>query len=260
MEISDQVILFYLRSESEIHRAEQIQQLLYTIASKGYYIYTEAEEEMIPPIWKEWISPPPDIVSPLQASVSPEALTMIEHFCTEKQDTCRLQALFVTGDARSRNGARLLNGFEWSLSFDAEEKIIYVAYNLHRFASLNDEWEAFPRWLEVIQLIYKLLHPLYGYETDMMGGEYQTPQEEILAQKISYLYWLNLFGPEIIEKLGRERVESTSAQLKIPLDDGGVMLLPYVNFLPDFYQFSYTQVAEHLGLADPGTPWEAPHG
>jgi hypothetical protein len=78
-----------------------------------------------------------------------------------------------------------------------------------------------------------------------------TPREEILAHKISYLYDINLFGPEIVDALGRERVLSAPAQIVTLLDDGGVMLVPSENILPGFTQYDYSQVAKKLGLMAP---------
>src|ERR1051326_3206028 len=58
----------------------------------------------------------------------------------------------------------------------------------------------------------------------MQGEERTAPREAILAHRISFLYELNLFGPEIVEALGRARVASAPAQRVIPLDDEGVLL------------------------------------
>ncbi|HEU5382348.1 MAG TPA: hypothetical protein VFV38_43600 [Ktedonobacteraceae bacterium] len=263
MEITDHVVLFYLHDGAEVYQLEKMQHFLHVLAAKGYYIFAEAESEKLWPLWHEWVASCAEgieVTSPLQAGVSPQALSEVEQLCRERQDGLRLQGFSVATKVYSKEGRKLLNGFEWFLGFDKEEGVVYIAYLRQRFARFKDEWEAFPHWLEIVQLIYSTWHPIYGYVIDPRGGVRETSRDEVLAHKISYLYDINLFGPDIVEELGRERVESAPAQIVTSLDDGGIMLVPCENLLPDFYQYNYTSVAEHLGLANPILPWEAPLG
>ncbi|HEU5379730.1 MAG TPA: hypothetical protein VFV38_30265 [Ktedonobacteraceae bacterium] len=261
MEITDRVVLFYLHDGIELHKFERTQGFLQALATKGYLIFAEAEYEKIWPSWRDWTADLTNGIgtpAPLQAGFSQRASSEVEQFCKERQKSLRLQGLSLDPGVRSKSGRRLLIGFEWSLGLDEEEGAIYIGYLRHHFTLLQDEWEAYNHWLEILQPIYNTWHPIYGYTIDTKGGEKETSREDILAHKISYLYEINLFGPEIVEKLGRERVESAPAQIVTPLDDGGIMLIPCENLLPDFFQYNYAQIAEYLGLADPNTQWEAP--
>jgi hypothetical protein len=255
MEITDHMVLFYFHKSEEMYEIERIQRFLQALAAKGYYVFADIESAALEPLWHEWTRDSADeaqVPAPWQAGVSPQALTMVEQFCAERQKFLMLQGYAVSTEVYSTGGRKLLGGFAWNLGFAEEQGMVYLGYLRHHFTVIADEWEAYAHLLEVIRLTYDLWHPLYGYTIDPRGGERDTPREEILAHTISYLYDINLFGPEIVEKLGRERVESAPAQIITSLDDGGLMLVPCENLLPDFLQYSYSQVAEHLGLAAPG--------
>jgi hypothetical protein len=234
MENTDHTILFYLSNSAEIYDFDRVERLLQALAKKGYYMFVDAETP-----------------TSLQAGVSPQALSEVRQFCAERQGFFMLQGFAVATEIYSKSGRRLLNGFEWSLGFDEEQGAVFINYLRHHFTVLEDEWEAYPHWLEIVQLIYNIWHPIYGYSIDPRGGVKDTPREEILAHKISYLYDINLFGPEIVDALGRERVLSAPAQIVTLLDDGGVMLVPSENILPGFTQYDYSQVAKKLGLMAP---------
>ena len=245
MKITDYLMLFCLRDNGEVYDFERMQRLLQALAAKGYYISAVAEDEKVWPLWNEWTAASAEAPSPMQAGVSPQAWSEVKQFCTEKQESLQLLGYSVANQLYGKNGKKLFSGFGWSLGFDEDEGVVYIAYLRHHFTFLLDEGE-YTYWLGIIQSVYNIWHPIYGYTTD--GEERTAPREEIVARKISYLYDINLFGPEIVEALGRERVESTPAQIVTPLDDGGVMLVPCENLLPGFTQYSYAQVAQHLGL------------
>jgi hypothetical protein len=184
-------------------------------------VLADSESETLWPLWHEWTVASADgtqVPSPVRAGVSLEALSEVEQFCTEKREFLTLQGFSVATEVKSQRGRRLLNGFEWSLGFDEEQGIVSIGYLRQHFTILADEWEAYAHWSEVVQLIYRTWHPIYGYALDPRGGERDTPRKAILAHQISYLYDINLFGPQIVEALDRDRVESAPAQIVTPLD------------------------------------------
>lgn len=187
----------------------------------------------------------------MQAGVSSQALTAADQFCANQPKRLTLQGIAVATVITSQSGKRLLNGFEWSLGFDVDQGIIYLAYSRHHFTVGQDEWQAYAHWLAVIQDVYGIVHPIYGYALDPRGGERDTPRDAMLAHAIPYLYEINLFGPEIVAAIGRTLVESAPAQILTPLDDGGILLVPCENLLPEFPRYDYQHVAAHLGLASP---------
>jgi hypothetical protein len=116
-------------------------------------------------------------------------------------------------------------------------------------ADNTDGIEEYLHYLDVLQLVYTTWHPLYGYQDDPSGD--MTSLEEAHRYAIGWLYDINLFGPEIVDRLGRERVLSTPAWLVKTLDDDGVLLVPalYRNGGRDEeYRFSREEAAQHLHL------------
>ncbi len=110
----------------------------------------------------------------------------------------------------------------------------------------------YENFLQAIRLVYEVYHSLYAFQISMLGeSRPATTYEEAQAKQIRWLYDVNLFSPELVEKLGRERIESVSAQKVISLDDGGVMLLPRIYFYPGFTKYSFKKVATHLNLSYP---------
>ena len=255
MQIVDEVLIMHLRNSEVLYDANRIESFLQALAAKEYYICSEAEDTTYSPLWGKWsaaLNSGTDLPAPLHAGISEQAIADVTLFCSEKKDQLILHGFSVATDIFSSSKVRLFTGFEWRLGFIPEQAIVYIGYGRWHFTLRQDGWQAYELWLAIIQLIYHHWHPIYGYLSDAMGGERETAYEDILAKKITYLYFLNLLSPEIVEAIGRERIATVVAQRVIPLDDGGVMIIPIDNLLPDFYHYNYMRVAEHLGLKSPG--------
>ncbi|HEX4203421.1 MAG TPA: hypothetical protein VHZ51_04330 [Ktedonobacteraceae bacterium] len=101
----------------------------------------------------------------------------------------------------------------------------------------------------MVQLVYSIWHSIYGYQDDPTGD--LTSLEAVRGLDITWLYEINLFGPEIVDQFGRERVLSTPAWLVKTLDDGGVLLVPILvrqDGSDEDYRFSFDEAAQYLGL------------
>ena len=95
-----------------------------------------------------------------------------------------------------------------------------------------------PRWMAIVRALYDALRPLYLFPYYDMG-EGVNSREEILAGEVKYLHTeYNYFGPELVEKLGRERLLHTPGVRVAGLEGGGVFL----------GQGDTTQAAAYLGL------------
>lgn len=118
----------------------------------------------------------------------------------------------------------------------------------------------FAELLRMLPVVYAQWHPLYLY--DEGGILPETTRADVLALAPQWLYSINLFGPELVERMGAERVLSAPAWRVTPLDDGGVMVVPTDVYGPDTTHY-IQEVAAHLGLPyDPGyfVRWLASHG
>lgn len=82
-------------------------------------------------------------------------------------------------------------------------------------------------WLTFVEQCYTLWRPIYGFATGDGGHEGFIERDDALALDISFLYTHgNLFGPELVEKLGRDRLETAPADYRRAFDDGGIHLVP----------------------------------
>jgi hypothetical protein len=78
-------------------------------------------------------------------------------------------------------------------------------------------------------------------------------------QTVDTLYFINLFGPELVNKLGRDRLLSAPAWKIEELDDGGIFLVPTEHIAVSGGGYSLLRVARHLGMETPQAPdeeWE----
>jgi hypothetical protein len=82
----------------------------------------------------------------------------------------------------------------------------------------------YAHWLELLELAYRIWQPLYGYEPAPCWPE--TSLAHARALQPQYLYQYNYFGPELVEKLGRERVLQAPAWHVKRFGDGGVLVIP----------------------------------
>ena len=70
--------------------------------------------------------------------------------------------------------------------------------------------------------------PWYGWGhsyTDMDMGVGENPRYGFLPKRASEVYWLNIYGKEMVDAMGRERVLSTPAAHLEELPHGGVLFL-----------------------------------
>ena len=67
------------------------------------------------------------------------------------------------------------------------------------------QFHYYNEFLETLQLFYDVWHPIYGFQEGTSDEPYPS-REEALALNIYWLYELNIFGPEIVARLGRDKV------------------------------------------------------
>lgn len=85
----------------------------------------------------------------------------------------------------------------------------------------------------------------YDNDMDRVYGDMFTP---------SYITWCNLFGPELIEQLGRQRLLNAPAHEVVELAGGGIMLLACANPLHELQpevQERIAAIKHHLGIRSP---------
>lgn len=250
-------IFYFLRAHEEIYNAQAIKQFLRKLVAQGYLLTIHREYAEIskirwgilhdhvlpPPSWTD-LAPERTFVPGISAQLCQE----IEFFCEEQPEHMSF-AVYAT----ARNG--IGKGFEFDVHLSSRSNltVIVLTFSDFYFTHLKGGNLLYEQWLEgIVHMIYKIWHPIYAYEFDHQNSIFHpTEPEEVYALKVTRLYETNLFGPELVHKLGRHRLETAPAQKVIPLDDGGMMIIPGTSFDPTSLQDSWVKVARHLGLAIP---------
>jgi hypothetical protein len=73
------------------------------------------------------------------------------------------------------------------------------------------------------------LRPRYGWVDEM--GDNAPSQESIDQHRLEYLFWANLFGPELTRALGRDLFDGLPGGTVVDLDNGGILYLATESFL-----------------------------
>lgn len=119
-----------------------------------------------------------------------------------------------------------------TLDFDpASQAALFVSFQVLPFDFYREQPFAQERAQRLFAFVRDMAHrfpPLYGYghsETDASMGTADSPRPGFRPTSVSEVYWLNLYGQEMVEAMGRARVLSTPAAQMEQLPHGGVLLL-----------------------------------
>jgi hypothetical protein len=218
----------YLRTPEEYRDAEKILRTLTAVAEQGYYITPTGDEEPEPP---------------LKAGISPTLSAHLEAYLTGNESHLSTEAYVIDGE-----GPR--SGFSYGpLSLDAQHEMLMVSVDDRYFPRARGKREdptLYTHWLDMLQLTYDIWHPLYGYPFPN-GIWPETSLADARALQPQHLYEHNYFGPELVKKIGRERLLRAPAWQIRSFADGGVLVIPrylYGEPGPD----TMPAVAEALGL------------
>lgn len=139
-------------------------------------------------------------------------------------------ALLTEGDAED---AENLNIGAFSARMNAELGPIFFGFTcapkegLVRLHGSNGQFDGsftHPIWLDLVQALYTIWRPLYLFPA-YDGSDPHNTREQVLAGIVTYLsVEYNYFGPELAQKLGRERLLQTPGVRVTELADGGVLL------------------------------------
>ncbi len=255
MAIEDISIYNYVREPQQLYDTTMIQYFLTAIASQGYRLVSDAERSDYFHVWwrtlygtKEGAEPlleaalqlDPEIV--FTSGVSPSLQEEIRVYIDEQRPS-------LSCSAYSTERAGLMRGVDFSLAFEPAEGHIYISVE-DRYFTVEDAQRGIARyehWLQTLSILYAAWHPLYAFNFDYSVTLPDTTREEALALAIHDVYYINIFGPEIVDKLGRDRVLTAPAWRVQLFEDGGVLLIPVLLYDPhDTHERE--DVAEYLRL------------
>jgi hypothetical protein len=95
--------------------------------------------------------------------------------------------------------------------------------------------------------LYAILHPVFG-SIDFCSKH--TREKDVQALEIPHIYWANFFGPEYVEKYGKEYFLNAPGWLHEELDDGGMLyvLAPVMARRVKGYKALVEEVKAYFGL------------
>ena len=240
-------VSFYTRTYDDIYDSERLHRFLTSLSEQGHYLAGSDEDLIFGALFVAYSrSDSEETCTRAQAvdsqsffvpTVTPALWQDVEAFMQHNT-----HELSVTVYSTDKTGPFV--GFTCGLMFNAHESQIYLFMEDNK-----PDIEDFQHYIDVAQLVYSVWHPLYGYQDDPTGSV--TSLEQARHLDITWLYSINLFGPEIVEHLGRDRVLSTPAWLLKTLDDSGVLIVPELyrgGGRHEEYQATLEEAAQHLSL------------
>lgn len=220
----------FLRIAEALYDREMVQQYLQLLIRLGYRLQVFGEE---------------DVYRNAEPGISQLAQQAVDEYLAQRQASLELRVYYLKGLT-----------IELWMTFKPEESIISFVVEQEHFNGSDAGRAAFLALLEMFKETYTHWHPFYGYE--QYDSEVNPERASLLAtHEVHHIFAINIWGPEIVEKLGRERLLNAPAWRKETLDDGGMLLVPdntYYLHIP----FAYKRLAVALGLQtpqDPGEEW-----
>lgn len=110
-------------------------------------------------------------------------------------------------------------------------------------------------YTELVGSIFDLIHGHYGWYSHI-SVQYENDMDRVYGDLFtpSYITWCNLFGPELVEQMGRQRFLSAPAHEVVELAGGGIMLLACASPLDELQpevQERIAAIKHHLGIRSP---------
>lgn len=226
---------FYLRTVEEFRDREAIQRLFVVLLSLHYRLQGIYEPALV---WDSRLLP---------AVVTPVLQHELEEYLAGHTRRLAISAYNVDPDLATRN-------LDFSMSFQADGDgyfPISIATDEYFVGDEDVMQDAYLRLLEMVKKVYLCLHPLYVHEFSWQGGG--VDRAKVLNKEIRYLYGTNIFGPELVEWIGRERLLHAPAWRREDLDDGGILFVPSERFAQQPL-ITIDAAAQALGMEPAGDP------
>jgi hypothetical protein len=243
--MTDSVDVFhYVRDQESLTRPELLQLCLDELVAQNFYLASDSQDEIRNAWYRyrkqdalSYESDSTDPINSLAPGISQQIWQEFEQLRQGKQDE-----LIIVAYSLAQSGA--LKGVEYSVWFYPQEALLRAVMD-----DIYPDSQPYRHFLNLLELLYNTWHPIYGYQDD--GVSPVTTLEEARAGHITWLYDINLWGPDLVDKLGRERVLKTPAWRLTSFDDGGILIVPqlfYADGQKEEYAFTGDKAAAYLGL------------
>ncbi len=201
----------YPRQREELREEARVLAWFEAIAARGYYL-TERREDF----FDRWVEG--GRAHTLSSGLSPQAREAIHTFCHGEGERLQCKAY------------PLADGLLLDLALIYPKGAVVLTVDDGYFSVPETGTQSYILFLDLIELTYRQWHPLYGFDYAPVPGVPNTTREDALALEARCLYHINVFGPEFVAKLGRERLLSAPVWQRRELDDGGLLVatIPYM--------------------------------
>ena len=221
----------YPRKPEDLRDEYLVRTWLEAIAAEGYYLTQQQEPLPGEPQAQRQTSP----------GISALAYRDAHTFCAGQSDPLDCNARLVTEPHDLLDVGVALSSSEGWIVLTADDGFFtFGETRQHRY-------DLFVQLVEVTATVW---HPLYGCLV-RGGNTPDTTADDARALQIKCLCDISVFGPELVDRIGRERVLTAPAWQIRRLSDGGIVLVPYPYVREDLHHPSpYTRraVARHLNI------------
>lgn len=261
MTVPNTWVLFYVHEKEELYSEERIQAFCTRLSERNCSVTSETEIASRA-IWQTYLVNAPEadlkrkgrqpFAEALKPQVSESGRRHIHTYVAEREEQ-------LTLSVRSVALSSLVRGFAFSVTLAPLEGFLLLSIERERFFRATLKGLAMYRyWIRVIEETCACWKPLYAHEFSHMYTEANPSWEEVRRLTIPALSALNIYGSELIQQMGRERLLNAPAWLVRELDGSGCLLIPVdpYGFNPSA-SFTYENVARYLGSPVSDQPAEA---
>lgn len=246
-------VLFYVHEREELYDQQRLFQFFTGLAQRNCFVALESERTA-QAIWRRYMVEEPELLTAEQEDIPfADALRPgVSESLRERSMTYVAQREEqLTLVARSMARSPLARGFTFSVTLSPTEGYLLCSIEQERFFNPKlDGLAKYRYWIRVLEETYACWRPFYAYEFMREKLPTANPSwEELRTRKVPLLHHLNMYGPELIQQIGRERLFNAPAWLIRELEGSGCLLIP-----EDPHDFSptssatYAEVAKYLGL------------
>ena len=223
------VFISFFRTLEACYDADIISRFLKLLVSHGFRVITEAESEI-------YVDVVPEITQALQQD--------IDGYLARQSGPLFFRAYFV-------------GEIDLSLFFQVlpEEGLLACMVEQEHFYGSAEGHAAYLIMVDIFKELCGLWQPLYGY-TQYSTGVNLDRASMLKDLNVDVLYYINLFGPELVSKLGRDRLLTAPAWKIEELPDESIFLVSEDHVAVGGGGYSLKKVAGYLGMKTPQRPGE----
>ena len=253
MTLPNSWVLFYVHEKEELYNQEHLLQFFTRLAERNCYVSPESEMAS-QAIWRKYLVNAATtankrlgrepFASALEPGVSEGLRRQTLVYVLERQEQLVVAARSITRSSLGR-------GFEFTVTLAPTEGYILLSVDQERFFRPTlDGLAKYRYWIRVIEETYDCWNPLYAHEFTHAGPPSVNPSwEEVCALRIPALFGLNIYGSELVQQVGRQRLLDAPAWMVKELTGPGCLLVPVdPHGFSAQMAYTYDGVAEYLGF------------